>query len=183
MAEGRVTKGAEGIFTGKKPDIVRPSENVQKAAEVIQRRIPNANKLDEFQLNNSIKGEIENISGQLKPQLQEVRFEPAQFSKAEKEWQAIKKTQSNTPEFLNSPGSIRVQENFENFLNEAKKPVKGTDGKFRQKSLDDIWEIRKRYDDSIPDRVKQATEQSPEFAQLQREMWLENRRILNDLIN
>ena len=46
-----------------------------------------------------------------------------------------------------------------------------------------MWKIRIEYDNSIKDRIKQAWEgQSDAFTLLQKDMWLENRQIMNDVI-
>lgn len=91
-------------------------------------------------------------------------------------WARLKKVQSTQPEFLDYPSNKAFQERFENYLTQI---TKGTN----EKTLADLWKVRKDYDASIPDRIKNATEMSPIQSQLQKQMWLENRRILNDIIN
>jgi hypothetical protein len=101
---------------------------------------------------------------------------PSMIDVAFNAWDRIKKRQQGSVEFTEFAGAKRFQEIFEGHLNKLRK---GT----TDKNLNDLWQIRKNYDNSIPDRVKQATDASPITSQIQKEMWLENRRILNDLIN
>lgn len=188
IAEGRATRGKESRLFGKSPDIVEQTDLLKQSARIIDRRIEGASKLNDLELNKSLKSEITTISNELKPEMQSVILQPAKVKQMDNAWATLKKIQINKPEFANSPGAKKVQENFVNFLNEMKKPVRGADGKFRQKSLDDLWNIRKDYDDSVKDRIKQAFEGtagqpgSDSFTLLQKEMWLENRQIMNDVI-
>lgn len=101
---------------------------------------------------------------------------PSMIDVAFDAWEGLKVRQQASPEFLEFAGSARFQEIFESYLNKLRKGTK-------EKTLADLWQIRKEYDASIADRIKQANDNSPITSQVQKEMWLENRRILNDLIN
>lgn len=170
IAEGRVVRGKEGLLLGRRPDVVAPSKQVQRAAKTIQEEIPNASRLDQFQLSDQIANRITRISQELEPQMQAVKF--TNFIKISNNWSKLKKTQAARPEFANFPGSKRIQKQFESFMRELKKA----------KTQDDLWKIRSKYDSSISNTVKQATDRSAPFTQLQKEMWLENRKLLNDAI-
>lgn len=329
LEDGRVTRPKQTFFFGKKPDIVEVNDRVKEISNTIQRRIPDASKVDEFVLSSKIKQEIETIAIDLEPKMLDVklrditptetpivkaindlsietpvvkptagakkvdiekpvstktakqRFEELEgkdragvlseartltgrglefevaleravqafdskfgkaltkvvpekpgavtrrpvtedefieaFAKGEMDadtvdfirrefgdevldnpdalrdlykraqnpsmvdsalnaWDRVKKQQQKSVEFVEFPGAKRFQEIFEQHLN---KLTKGT----KEKTLDDLWKIRKNYDNSIPDRVKQANDLSPISSQIQKDMWLQNRRILNDIIN
>lgn len=189
ISEGRVERGAKGglkerLF-GSKPDVVTQSEGVERAAETIQRTIQGASKMDDFKLVQEMRGQIDEISTALKPEMQGVMVDKTVMDKAIGVWEKAKKLQADNPEFVAFAGSKRAQSNFEAFLNEARKSVRDTKtGQFTEKTLDDLWDIRIRYDSSISRNVKQAVDGvSPPSTVLQKEMWLENRRILNDVIN
>jgi len=169
---------------GEQPDIVEQSNQVKIASKVIDERIPGASKMDDLTINSNIEKQIGTISKELAPEMKAVELSASKVDEMNGVWDKLKKKQSNKPEFVNNSGSGKVQEGFETFLDEMRKPFKdsGT-GQFRQKTLDDLWDIRQRYDDSISETVKQASNASPEFKQLQKEMWLENRQIMNDVIN
>lgn len=49
--------------------------------------------------------------------------------------------------------------------------------------MNDLWETRISYDDSIPANVKNANSMSPESLQNKKANWLQNRAILNNAIN
>jgi len=180
--EGRIIRTPESKIFGKKPDIVIQSDKVKKAANTVQRRIPNAGQMDDQVLNSSINSKITSSARTLKPNLQKINVNPEKTTKLKSAWDDLKIKQTKNPEFDAFAGAKKSQSNFESFLNEVNKPVKDATGKFRPKTLDDIWDIRKRYDDSISDAVKQADNLSAPSTQLQKDMWLDNRRILNDLM-
>ena len=239
VEEGRVKRGEQGFWMGKKPDVVEVDDRVKQITGTIQRRIKGASTMDDVTLNNTMKTEIELIANDLKPKMQEVKLrditpsetpiakvtkqyptfeefrdafvrgeldvdtverikaqygddvfddanilkdiytrarKPSMVDMALDSWNRIKKKQQNEPEFLDFPSNAAFQQRFENYLDEIRK---GSD----EKTLDDLWEIRKAYDNSIPARIKQANDMAPIQSQVQKDMWLENRRILNDLIN
>lgn len=185
VAEGRVARGKRvlpSVF-GKKPDVVTQSRQIQQATDTIQRRIPGAAKLDDLQLDKRLQGEITSTAQGLESQLKAVPA-PAQIvQKAGSTWKRLKRTQAREPEFEAFAGAKRAQKNFEVFLDEASKPIQGAKGRFRFKNLDDLWKIRIKYDKSISPAVKKADDRSTPSTILQKEMWLSNRAILNDLIN
>ena len=237
--EGRATRGEQGFWIGKKPDVVEVSDKVKEMADTIQRTIPEASTLDDVGMATRIKTQIETIASDLEPKMREVKLRdvtpsetpiakvakqyktaddfigafnrgeldvqtvnllkkeygddifddvtalkdiyaraqnPSMIDVAYDAWARVKKTQANEPEFLDFPSNKAFQDRFENYLNELRK---GTN----EKTLADLWNVRKSYDASIPDRIKQANDMSPIQSQIQKQMWLENRRILNDLIN
>lgn len=183
IAEQRVTKGSSSKLFGDKPDIVAPTQKVQKAAATISERIPGAAKMDEFTLHNAIDKETGNIATQLKPEMQKVNLKSDLKQGMLDSWDKLKRTQQDSVEFETYPGLKNMQGKFEKFVGELGKNVRSEGGQFRQKSLDDLWETRKTYDRSIPDKVKNATAQSSDLLQAQKDMWLENRKIFNDAIH
>lgn len=183
--QGRVIRGEKrvGGLLGRRPDEVIQSQKVKKSAQTIQSEIPNASKLDDASLNNALNNKITDTSKKLQPQLKSVEVDKDDAGFIRAEWENIKESQKKDPEFVAFRGGEQAQKNFEAFLDELVKPIKGKTGQFRKKTLDDIWDIRKRYDDSISKTIKQASDNSAPSTQLQKEMWLENRRILNDVMD
>ncbi len=49
--------------------------------------------------------------------------------------------------------------------------------------MNDVWEARVNYDSSIPANVKNATEASSPEIWERKQMWLQNRALLNNVIN
>jgi len=179
VAEGRAVKGKKGILGGKKPDLVEQTAEVKRAAGTATRRIEGfadlAKKGDDFVAVKAVDAEITNIAKLLSPEMKKVPVSKSTVSKMDESWRLLKKQQADTPEFGNFPGAKKVQEKFERLLAEAK----------NAETLDDLWDLRKKYDGPkfTPPSVKKATGASAPFTQLQKEMWLENRGILNDMIN
>ena len=186
ISEDRVARGAKGgvkekLF-GSKADLVTQSKQVEKARDTIMRRIENVDKLDDFALNSKLKSEITTIANEIKEPMKAISVTPQQTTSIKGVWDKLKGVQSKRDDFVAFNGK-RTQKNFEAYLDSVKKTVKDEKGKFRTKDMNDVWDIRKNYDNSIPDNVKQATTQSPARLQFRKEMWLENRAILNDTIN
>ena len=48
--------------------------------------------------------------------------------------------------------------------------------------LNDVWDIRKKYDDIVSKTIKQADDTKNPSTILQKDLWLENRKILNDVL-
>ena len=236
--QGRVTRGQESFFFGKKPDVVEVEDRIKEISGTIQRRIDGAATLDDIQLSNRISNEIVDISENLAPRMAEVRLNTitptetpiaavaktyntkdeflSAFTRGELDvetveaiqrqfgedifdapdllgdlferaktptigtsalnaWESLKKRQINNPEYTAFAGVERFQNIFEKRIQSLAND--------QNKTLEDLWNMRKAYDASISERIKQANDLSPVTSQIQKAMWLENRRILNDLIN
>lgn len=179
--QGRVVKGKESKLFGKEPDVIKPSTKDVKAAQTVSDKIDDAYKLDEQALNQKIKGEITKEARGLKPSMQQTKVSASTTRESLNKWNKLKAEQADDV-LYESAGINKMQNKFETFLNQLKKITRTKSGKFRTKSLDDVWNVRKGYDSSIPDRIKQATEQSDAILQAQKDAWLQNRGILNDMI-
>jgi hypothetical protein len=172
--EGRLTRGDNSVLFGKQPDIVTQSENVQQAAQVIHQQIPNASQMNDVQLSNALNSKITETAETLKPQMEATPVHPDTPTQMQDAWQALKTEQQSRPEFLdNKSGNTAFQGKFENYLSQV------TD----DKNMNDIWQARQAYDNSVPSNVKNATSASPPQFQVRKAMWLENRAILNSAIN
>jgi len=186
-AEGRIERGKTGGFReklfGEKDDVIRQTDSVKQASDTIQERIPGASKMNDQQLNKSLIDEVGKISEDIKPDMKAVQISTDKTDEAFSIWEKLKKTQAaDQGDFISFNGA-QMQKRFEAFLNQTKQKVRGEGGQFRQKDLNDLWDIRKEYDNSIPDRIKQANDLSDSRLQFQKETWLDNRAILNDMIN
>ncbi len=171
MEQGRLYEGTEGtMFKEGQPGRMAASEQQARSANTIKKYIPDAAKLDNNTLYTEIKNNVSNIAQKLKPEMQKVPIKPETVSKMAEDWKALKAEQSGpfAPKGVIKP----MQTHFEEVLKSIKS---GT--------VDDIWEAAKKYDESVPDRVKNATELSDSVLQTQKEIWLDNRKILRDAIN
>ena len=48
--------------------------------------------------------------------------------------------------------------------------------------MDDVWDLARAYDKTVPSSVKNATGMSSEVLQMKKQAWLDNRRLLRDFI-
>lgn len=175
--QGRVTQGKSSILFGKNPDTVAPIEQTARATATIKSNIPNYENMDQFQLTNALNDGISSRAESLKPEMEATPVAPETTSKIGDVWTQVKASQSETAEFAdNEAGNAKFQSKFENYLNQVTDPSE-------PQSLNDLWDVRKSYDDSIPPSVKKATSASPAQLQYRRTMWLDNRAILNNAIN
>lgn len=188
MAEGRVTRGGTSLLGGTKPDIVAPSEQTQQNTATVLRNIPGAGKMNDEQLAYALKEKTTAMAKDLKPNLQAIPIDQKVTGQAFSEWKALKTAQADTPEFVdNQSGNTKFQQQFENRLKSLEWDIQNPEtGKMQvptPKNADDVWEARKAYDESIPPNVKNANAQSAPQLQLRQKMWLENRDILNRILD
>jgi hypothetical protein len=182
VRQGRVTQPKSSIIFGKRADVVSPTERMQKTASLIEKKIPKASTLDQYVLANKIGTLTTRTARRLKPELKGIQVTPEQTTRILDSWEKIKLQQAQSPEFVAFAGAKKAQSNFETFLQQVKARVRSTGGQIRRKDLNDLWEIRKSYDKSISESVKRATSQSAPSTQLQHDMWLQNREILNEIV-
>lgn len=188
MEEGRVTRGGQSLLGGKKPDIVAPSPETQKQTQTILNHIPNAGSMNDAQLGDALDERTTAMAQQLKPQLQAIPIGQSTTGKAFDAWNGIKEAQTSDPDFLdNQAGNTSFQNQFERRLNtlqwDIQDPATGKMKAPTPKNANDVWEARKDYDNSIPPAVKNATDKSAPVQIYRQKMWLQNRAILNDILN
>lgn len=185
--EGRLTRGKESVLFGKQPDIVQQSDAMERVANTIERTIPKADKMNDVQLSSALDTKIGEVARSLKTEMKVTPVKQTTTGKVRDAWSRVKNEQALRPEFLdNEAGNKAFQNKFENYLKQLEWDITDEAGKFKTptpKTLDDIWEVRKSYDDSIPENVKRANSNSSPVLQDRKQMWLENRSILNAAIN
>ncbi len=173
MDQGRLIAPTEGgILTKGEPSKVLTSDQQLKSIQTIDRLIPDHANLSEPELYTELKNKIGETAQKLKPEMEKVPIKPETVKQITDEWTKVKADQKGnayTPADVNVK---KLQADFENRLKTAKSG-----------NMNDIWEARQAYDDSVPDNVKKATSQSSESLQSKKEMWLQNRRILTNAIN
>lgn len=172
--EERLTRTKGSFFFGKKPDIVDVSDRIKEVSDTITRRITDAHKMDDVGLAIALRKEIETISDTIRPKMAETSLGQKTKEAIQSAWDNLKKEQARDPDFEGFTGSKRFQSNFEAFLKQVDEA----------ETLEDLWDIRAKYDQSIKPSVKKAID-VPGVAPstlIQKEMWLDNRRILNDAL-
>lgn len=173
LQEGRVIETKESFLFGKKPDKVIASGRIKKAAITLDRLLPKATKASRSTLIKKTNELVRGISEKLRPNLKKVKVAEDQLNDVVNSWTALKQKQLNLPEFEIQPGVFKKEQNlFESRVNSL----------VDKDNLSDVWDSRIAYDKTIPENVKQATLQSSEALQFRKDMWLDNRRILSDMI-
>lgn len=172
--EGRVARGSDSFLFGKQPDIVAQSQEVQTAAHTIEHYIPDAANLNDVQLSGQLDAKTNAIADVLRPQMRATPLSDVSIGDSIDAWGKLQAEQKGASEFLdNEAGNKAFQGRFDNYLSQL------LDGK----NLEHAWDARIAYDGSIPANVKNATEASAPVLQFRKSMWLQNRGILNAIIN
>lgn len=206
-SEGRLIKGKERtFFRSGKADSVIPSDKTKNAIETIKEYIPDAHKMKETDLYTTLGKKVSEISTNLKPEMKAVPIKPATVKKVNTEWdklktiqeeaadtdidkQVVKSYQKRFDDILKSVNSGKVSDIIDKArtgnmdVGTLKSEMQKRIAKIESASLDDLHEARIKYDDSIPDNVKNANQLSSDPLQHKRELWLQNRKILNDAIH
>lgn len=173
-SEGRLVKGQKpGVLTPGKPDTILPTADQTRAYTTIAQKIPGAATMDEPTLYKALDDNITQTATQLKPQMQAVAIKPEIIEKINTDWDAIKQKQMDASLKSDEPDLEKRQQQFEkNFLQTSKSD-----------NLNDLWDSAKKYDRSVPDNVKNATDTSPKSLQDQKAEWLQNRSLFKSAIN
>lgn len=174
LRDGRIQPGKDpSLLRGGTPDQIMPSKETQQSVNTIKQYIPDAGKLKAPELHAKIGDEVKNMGASLRPVMDTTKITPETIGKITKDWQALKAKQLADPYAPATANVEKLQADFEN--NFLKKSKAGNFG--------DLWDTRIAYDASVPANVKNATSLSSDALQTQKEIWLQNREILNSAIN
>lgn len=191
LAEGRIAPGQEaGILRDGTPDQVIPSEAIQKAATTIKREIPGAESMTQPELHGALDVKISDIAEKLTPEMKKVPLTDQIIANITDAWDRLKIKQLEDPYASSGANLDKLHAQFErDFLSPLTRKVdeasmSGSLGIDAQSSnMNDLWDIAKAYDQSIPANVKSASVISPDTFQTQKSVWIQNRAILRGAIN
>jgi hypothetical protein len=174
LRDGRIAPGQDPtLLKGGTKDQILPSKATEKAAQTVNRTIDDAHKMTQPQLHVALGSKVKEIAGNLKPEMQKVPIQEKVVQNITDSWSALKKQQLADPYMDTSANVEKLQQQFEqNFLQKS-----------NANNLNDLWETRIGYDNSVPSNVKDATSLSSDKLQTQKAIWLQNRAILNGAIN
>lgn len=173
QAQGRIYPGKEPtLFKGGTSDKIATSDKTFNATRTVQEQIPNATKMKPAELYNAVDEGITKKATALRPQMEATPIKPETVQKINTDWEALKKNQLADAPATEEPNVAKRQAKFESLLQKS-----------GSSSHADLWDTRINYDNSISDAVKKANINSSESLQLQKEEWLQNRKILSDAIN
>jgi len=170
QSEGRLVKGKEPtLLRSGTADTVLPTQKTLSARDTIIKKIPNASVMNEAQLFDAVDSEITKSAQALKPQMKATPIKPETVQKINDDWTALKKSQ------IDSADTTQERELVQSWQNRFEERLM----KSGDQSYDDLWETRKAYDESIPDNVKRANDFSDITLQNKKDIWLQNRDVLN----
>jgi len=182
IKKGLVEKGEAVPLVGKAPDIIRAGKTEQAIADTFRKSIKNAEKLDEFQLVTKAGDSIADIAKTIRPVLKKIGFSEGSKKEILNSVDDIIEQQKKDPLFFTKKTSnAAFQKQFKEFMGSMDNKIKDIDtGKLRDWTMEDVWDLRISYDDIVSKTVKNSTENSSELLQYQKDMWLQNRRLLNE---
>lgn len=179
--EGRVVVGDKSTLMGDKADFILPSVKEVKVAQTVEDIFgKDFSKLDISTAHTKMGDEIVNIAVKLQPELAKI--------KAGKD--AVKTLSSKLDDLvqIQNADALASSSAYKGILDKSQSNFKEIVDSLVKKSndntltVDDIWMARKNYDKLIKDRVKTATDSSDPSYIIQKDVWLENRSLLNELI-
>lgn len=174
MKQGRMTAAKEpGLFSSGTPGEITPTAKVQQAAQTIHEQIPGAAKMDEPTLFNALDNKIGETAQALRPQMEAVKVEPSALHKIVSEWENLKAEQLDGALKTEEPNIQKYQSKFEERLLKINS----------NSSLAEVWDARVDYDNSVSTNVKKATSMSSDSMQAAKKTWLQNRALMNGIIN
>lgn len=182
--QGLAVRESKKAWRGMAPDKIDLNQRLLNAKQTLAEKFPNLLKMDDVELPKQIDNEIGIIAKAIKPAFEQIKISTDIKGKIKETWEKIKRGQSKNPDF-SFAGVNTMQKNFENeIMPKLMEKFKDAKGKFREANLNDIWELVKGYDKSVPDRVKNATDVTSDSRLLvQKEAWLQNRELLRDTID
>ena len=173
MKEGRMTGATEpGIFTSGNPGEIEPAAKVQQAAQTINEQIPGAANMDRPTLFNALDDKIGTISQDLRPKMEAVEIPQESIDKLNNDWKELQTKQLYEADADQEANVAKIQKKFTTRI-----------ANMDTNNLADVWDERIDYDNSIPANVKKANINSPVSLQNQKTIWLQNRSLLNNIIN
>lgn len=173
QTEGRLVKGKPAtLFKSGTEDTIIPTNKTIQTAKTIAKNIPNHSDLSDPELYDALDSKSTQIAKNLQPKMEKVPVDPETIRKINSDYQTVKQSQSQNPYISKDVNLKNLQDDFSSRLKNSKIG-----------SLDDLWTTRKAYDASVPSNVKNANTLSSESLQNKRDIWLQNRKVLNDAIN
>jgi hypothetical protein len=173
-SQGRIVTGNQPtLLRGGTPDQILTSDKVTESAFTINKEIPNAAQMSQPDLYTALKARTTDMAQQLEPEMRAVTLKPETIDSMKEDVSALQKSQLENADATEEANVAKRQKQFNARL------AKITP----QSTLDDVWKERIALDDATPANVKNANSLSDSRLQTKKEEWLQNRSILNNIIN
>jgi hypothetical protein len=121
------------------------------------------------ELYKAVDKKINTTATKLRPKMKATPIQPETVAKINTKWETLKQSQIIDAPATEEINVAKRQLKFESLLKKS-----------GSQNHADLWDTRVNYDKSVPDAVKKANNMSSESLQLQKEEWLDNRRILSE---
>ncbi len=174
QTQGRFIEGKpRTTFRSGTDATILPTQRTKDATQTIIKNIPNAKKMSPSELYKAVDTNIKSTATKLRPQMESTPIKPETITKINTDWESLKKSQLSDAPATEEANVAKRQAKFESLLKKS-----------GSQSHADLWDTRIKYDDSIPENVKKANDTiSHPDLWLQKQEWLDNRKILNDAID
>lgn len=178
--EGRVVVGEKGVLTGEKADFVIPSAKEVNTAKVVEKYLgKDIAKKDVSFAHKAVGDQIEVIAKDLAPELKAIKADKNSVKSLKTKQKKLAKEQLDDPIAAQYEKSAeKAQAQFEKVINRLEDKAKKN-----ELSLDDLWQARKDYDLGVKSRIKTAPDTAESQVLMQKDIWLENRSLLNDMLD
>lgn len=172
FSEGRVIQRTGFAKRLGLADEVVADQKVKDAAQTLLSRNEKVVKMTDQEIANFAQKEIDSIAKEVAPRLREIAVPEKLKADAVDSWIDLKRIQSENV-VANSGQVRRLHDKFEKVFLDA----------LEADNADDVWKYVQEFDRTVPRTVKQATRQSAETTQELKSMWLDQRRILRDVLD
>lgn len=185
FAEGRVTQSTPSILFGTKPDVIDTPDDVFRQGATITRLIPNEASMSTTELASTLKTQTDSMAQALSPQLKQVPINKAITGDIFSNARAVNEQLVADADATEEANVLKRQKNFDGYLNklqwDVQDPITGQMQSPTPKNADDLWEVAKDYDASVPQAVKSATPTQEKLYQQKLE-WLQRRQVFRNAL-
>lgn len=142
--KGLAVEGKNGLFSGAK-DMIKLSPRMEQAKTTLLQHFPDLQKMSSFTIPVKIQQKIGEIASPLRKTFSQIKVPVKTKEMLEKSWASVKSKQLQS--FNASKWLKEIHTTFEkDYINKVTKSVKDAGGKFRQKNVEDIWNMAIDYD-------------------------------------
>lgn len=142
--KGLAVEGKKGLFSGAK-DVINLSPRMEQAKTTLLQHFPDLQKMSSFTVPVKIQQKIGEIASPLRETFSKIKVPLKTKEMLEQSWKSVKSKQLQS--FNASKWLKEIHSTFEkDYINKVTKSVKDAGGKFRQKNVEDIWNMAIDYD-------------------------------------
>lgn len=184
--KGLATPSSSSFWTGVKPSKIQLSDELSQAAVTAEKHVKelgyNPSKVSAEEFPTIIDKALSTIGPKLRDAFKEIKVPISMKNILSNTWNTVKNSQLKKAN-LSHINVKSFQKEFENdYLSKIRQVWESKDG-FRNTSLEDLWDIVISYDKDWSTAVKSMRDDVGDVAIAQRQVWLQNRKILRDAMD